>query len=451
MRIVIPPVIIPEDKPFENDKFGREDLAKSFSNFLSNSEGSFVLAIDGQWGVGKSTFVQMLNQHLRNDGFVTTYLDAFAVDYVGNPFQPIFSRIHSWAEENADAFDKADHFSKKLLKAGAKVARTLVWGAANFATSGLLKEFVPNIMKMDSEEVAKKIADLSQASAEKWLAGFSEEEESIEGFREMLTTLAKRIADKAKEANANNSRPLVFFIDELDRCKPSFAIAFLEHIKHFFSVENLVFVLVMNKSQMEVSIRHAYGNEVDGNTYLQKFVHAWISLPHVETNEDYPSRNSKFITEQLSIHGLDKIWLQNYYELEKYIIKVCRTFSLTLREIERMISLLSIARLTLKSVGRYPFEKMLIAGAFLKVVWPEYYRLCIIEGNEPQLSDKNPPSRNNLRELSSDIVSNEPSLTFRVLIWDALKSNSDSVSLREYPWKRRAEFLRNALEFFNEK
>jgi predicted KAP-like P-loop ATPase len=64
----------------------------------------------------------------------------------------------------------------------------------------------------------------------------------------------------------------VFVIDELDRCRPPFAPEVLENIKHLFSVPNIVFILSMNRSQIEESIRCEYGTQVHASKYLQKFV-----------------------------------------------------------------------------------------------------------------------------------------------------------------------------------
>ena len=70
----------------------------------------------------------------------------------------------------------------------------------------------------------------------------------------------------------------MFVIDELDRCRPPFALELLERIKHFFSVQGVIFVLVSSLEQLETAVRFAYG-EIDARTYLEKFYHLRLLFP----------------------------------------------------------------------------------------------------------------------------------------------------------------------------
>ena len=74
-------------------------------------------------------------------------------------------------------------------------------------------------------------------------------------------------------------RPLVFIIDELDRCRPPFALNVLERVKHLFSVENVCFVLVAHLPQLEAVVKGSYGLGVDARTYLEKFFQLQVTLP----------------------------------------------------------------------------------------------------------------------------------------------------------------------------
>ena len=86
----------------------------------------------------------------------------------------------------------------------------------------------------------------------------------------------------AQEVNSDQTDvvqpPLVFIIDELDRCKPSFALEILEKIKHFFSVPGVSFVLVCSMEQLVTAVRYSYGN-IDAHTYLEKFYHIRLLFP----------------------------------------------------------------------------------------------------------------------------------------------------------------------------
>src|SRR6185437_6425840 len=104
--------------------------------------------------------------------------------------------------------------------------------------------------------------------------------ETFKRFREALNGLAEELASLPDDANGGGEtqKPLVFVIDELDRCRPPFALELLEKIKHFFSVPRVVFVLVSSLSQLEAAARFAYG-DIDALTYLEKFFHLRLLFP----------------------------------------------------------------------------------------------------------------------------------------------------------------------------
>ena len=62
----------------------------------------------------------------------------------------------------------------------------------------------------------------------------------------------------------------IFIIDELDRCKPNFAINTLEIVKHFFDIKNCVFIICVDKQQIEESIKTIYGSGISSNKYFSK-------------------------------------------------------------------------------------------------------------------------------------------------------------------------------------
>jgi hypothetical protein len=72
--------------------------------------------------------------------------------------------------------------------------------------------------------------------------------------------------------------PIVIVIDELDRCRPTYAIKLLEEVKHLFDVEGLVFVLGMHGAALGHSVSAAYGAKFDGVAYLGRFVNRRYKL-----------------------------------------------------------------------------------------------------------------------------------------------------------------------------
>ena len=71
-------------------------------------------------------------------------------------------------------------------------------------------------------------------------------------------------------------------IDELDRCRPSYAIELLESAKHIFSVDGVVFALSTNRQQLEASIKGVYGDSFSATDYLERFFDISFRLPSVD-------------------------------------------------------------------------------------------------------------------------------------------------------------------------
>jgi KAP-like P-loop domain-containing protein len=76
-----------------------------------------------------------------------------------------------------------------------------------------------------------------------------------------------------------NGKPLLFFVDELDRCRPTYAVALLERMKHIFDVEGIVFVLAIDKGQIGHSLKAVYGSGLEVDGYLRRFIDLEYRIP----------------------------------------------------------------------------------------------------------------------------------------------------------------------------
>ena len=110
----------------------------------------------------------------------------------------------------------------------------------------------------------------------------------------------------------------MIFIDELDRCNPSFAVQLLEQVKHYLVDERITFVFSVNLNQLQHTIKHHYGTEFDACRYLDRFFDLRIALPPADINSFYEELGFS------SIHYVD--------EVMKRIIKM---YNFELREITK--------------------------------------------------------------------------------------------------------------------
>lgn len=249
-----------DGEPFANDLFGREVLAIRLTDYIYRLREGCVIGIDAPWGEGKTWFGKNWEGYLKKNGFKTVYLDAFQHDYFEDPFLALSAEILSLLEkENPDVAKKTRRYvldiGKVLFPIGSKVlvSSMVRW---SFGSWG-------------QKTIEEAISKASENFVENRLKKYEEEKKSVDNLKKELSELA-----------LEGGKPIVFFVDELDRCKPPYAIKMLERIKHFFDIPNLVFVLMINRNQLERSVEGIYGlKENETNEYLQKFVHFFLRLP----------------------------------------------------------------------------------------------------------------------------------------------------------------------------
>ena len=259
---------IPEDEPFKNDLLGRKDTVDVLTHLLGSIEGPCVLAVDAPWGTGKTTFLKMWSQHLRNNNFRVVEFNAWETDFSEDPFVAISAELTNRLHDDTDT-----SLSEKInvaKKAATKVALRAIPGLIRVATAGIL-DVAPLLEKEIGEAIASYAKDR--------LAQYQETRQSVEEFKTSLHDLAATVA------SSNEGRPLVLVIDELDRCRPSYAVELLEVTKHLFSVDNIVFVLAVNRVELAHSIKAIYGRDFDAGGYLRRFFDVDFLLPEPKRDE----------------------------------------------------------------------------------------------------------------------------------------------------------------------
>ena len=122
----------------------------------------------------------------------------------------------------------------------------------------------------------KELGQALASYAEKRLSEYQETQKSVKEFRSALQDMADTVS------KSRGNRPLIVVIDELDRCRPSYAVELLEVAKHLFAVDHIVFVLAINRSELAHSIKALYGGDFDAVGYLRQFFDVDFRLPDPE-------------------------------------------------------------------------------------------------------------------------------------------------------------------------
>lgn len=268
MKYRLPELDIPANNPFQNDVLDRKPLVDFLVGLISRFSGPFVLALDSPWGTGKTTLVRMLKAQLEVDQFQCVYFNAWKVDYVTDPLVALVSALDDIHLSESAAESSFRSHLKTAKKITSAVAKRAVIAGVKVATLGVL----------DVEEAIETMAsDAAGEMAGNLVDAFKKEKEALDKFRcEVEKAVAQLKAAGRKET-------LVFFVDELDRCRPTFAIEMLERIKHLFDVPNIVFVLSIDKSQLEASTAAVYGERINAPEYLRRFIDLEYGIPVVKT------------------------------------------------------------------------------------------------------------------------------------------------------------------------
>jgi hypothetical protein len=353
------------EQRFEGDLYGRRGLAEKLTGFLSRCPDGAVLAIDSPWGEGKTWFAKRWRATLDDAGYRTGYIDCFQRDYLDDPFVMIAGEIIEIAKKGHSPT------KMKLIEAGKKLGVALVPAATkavlNVAGHWALgkADFADNVAKI-GESIEKSAAANLEKLVEKRLEAFVADGKTVQGFKSRLAELA---------AEDGEGRPIVIFLDELDRCRPDFAVRTIERLKHFFDAPKVIFVLMVNKRQLVAATEGLYGQRVDAEAYLGKFIQLSLSLP---------KRRSFAFSDADDNRGHCKATMDRYgFTFGKHIEDFSNAmgtlgtlFGMSLRDIERAVALYSFAH----PVGRA--EDLVAWPIALKLSRPDIFAGVLADDRE---------------------------------------------------------------------
>ena len=313
MRIKPVQIDTPQGDPFANDKLERKQYAKILTSLIENADDGFTMSIDAEWGNGKTTFVRMWQTYLQQEGYTTIYINAWENDfYTADPFAVLINEMFTQIPRT-DFSNEQYQLLSSCVGGLAAIAKTIpilnIIGAFGDACKQVIDECKKDKNPLQACESYTKL---------------------IQEFRQKLQDFVHSISSDKK---------VVIFVDELDRCRPDFAIEMLERIKHLFCVDGLVFVLSIDKQQLEASVKGHYGSEsINATEYLKRFIDIEYRLPQ-------PGKE-KFILEQMYQHETIKR-IKNIDDGQAYdVLKVIvYNDDMNLRSIEQYFTRLHLALL----------------------------------------------------------------------------------------------------------
>ncbi|MFA6291399.1 MAG: P-loop NTPase fold protein [Victivallales bacterium] len=310
LKLVEPPVNT--DNPWTDDALQREQYSTALTNLLDGQVSPLTVSLNGTWGSGKTFFLKRWQAQLNKNGFKSIYFNAWEDDHCGDPLVAIIGQI--W--ESLKGSDLKE-IGKNIKESAKPLLTKTIFNSVRTITNG--------IVDLDENEL-KSVA-----------------EKTVDDYfttREQRDELKKRLSEMASKVSSDTKHPMIFIIDELDRCRPTFAIELLERVKHIFDAPNLVFVFGIDRRQLGGAIQSVYGNiDVDG--YLRRFFDMEFMLPLCDAKlfcqhmlqahnlPDYFQNKSKKVEHK--VHQEEFMQFQNYFSLLAYYLK------LSLRDIQHSV------------------------------------------------------------------------------------------------------------------
>ncbi len=347
MRLTPISPTIPEIGGFttDNDIFEYRDFGERLSNLVDNIDEPLVIVLDGPWGSGKSVFIRQWAGQLRNRGASVILFDAFGHDHYEDAFLALAAQIHNAAKSALGGNNRtARRFLNRAKRVGALLAPIAARVAARATTAGLLStddlEAGGEAIKAAAEAAGNEAEKAVERVVSELLRKAGEDKAALDAFRETLGEVARALSNAQNDKERGH--PLVFIIDELDRCRPPFALSVIERIKHLFSVDGVCFVLVSSLPQLEQAVQGAYGVTFDARTYLEKFYQLRVFLPQGRNERE--GKISQYIAHLWRTLGI-RFPDERHGELVRHELEaLAEGYNLSLRQLERAITNIVLAK-----------------------------------------------------------------------------------------------------------
>ncbi|MDO4410074.1 MAG: P-loop NTPase fold protein [Akkermansia sp.] len=316
------------DESLNSDIFHRESIAKTMCKYIVETSTEIIspIVLDGPWGSGKTTHAERIREcFLReyNDTVKCIYWNASFSDYALEPLPMFVATLYDSISEEK----KADFAQRAFdLCCGWILGATMSVGTQVLeATVGVNCKQLINDSKNGAAIFDKQSKLKSQFNS--FLETAGNEQNRIETARALIQ-LAK-----------SEKRELIIIIDELDRCRPDFALKMIEIIKHLFDENGCKFILVMNKSVICRAIESLYGlNADESENYLSKYIKTDFQLPRSIYNRYLYKLES---CSELYFYELLKTDKKNNWEcnelLNQLVSFVINKKSLQFREVEKWV------------------------------------------------------------------------------------------------------------------
>lgn len=336
----------PEVKmPYKDDLCNRSESGRILRQIVDTFSDGCVISLNGKWGSGKTTLLKMWKKQMETLEYKVIHFNAWEDDYTNDPLIGIIAEFRKFAEKV-----EKEKFDSLLMKFG-KISLSML--------PAILCWFLKYKTGYDIKDIIEKGGDEFIISIKEYIDEYSKQKNAIKTFRDELTEYVKCLSPE---------KPLIFIIDELDRCNPSYAVKTLERIKHIFAVKKIVFVIAVDELQLCNSIKGYYGSEqFDAKDYLRRFFDIQYDLPQAKIDSLLKKAMQRF-----GFEGYYSDHNQGHFDyLYRFLLLLYQGKRLSIRSLEKL--LLNI-RLSISKSSELGIDDTTIAFLiYLKLFEPDCY------------------------------------------------------------------------------
>ncbi|MGL5777139.1 KAP family P-loop NTPase fold protein [Cetobacterium sp.] len=231
-------------------------IDSTFDREIHEEERIKTISIDASWGMGKTLLKDVLVEKLGENGIRVKAINAWETDYFSDPMKSLIGEINgSDLNISSDTIEKGEKLIKNIGGVATKIFGTALLKKLNF-----------------TDEDITNIKSIFQGIDSSGVEEYKKYKELVKSFKESFGVSV-------------GTSKRVIILDELDRCKPSYAIELLEAIKHIFDIYNLTFIFLINKEQLKYTVENLYGCNRENEDYFEKFFDLQLIFPEIDISD----------------------------------------------------------------------------------------------------------------------------------------------------------------------
>ena len=329
-----------------DDFMERKPSCDFLTRYMLANEHVKVLNVNSPWGAGKTFFLERWKKELSKE-HVCVLFNAWETDYSAEPLLALVTCIEQQTK------DRLDITATEAGKRAVDISAGILKKAMPLIAKGLVRKYVGvDLDELIGEGTGDDAVEYAGDLVSSLIEDQAKTTKQVEDFK-------SAVVDRLTAAAEDNGlkKPAFIFIDELDRCRPTYAIELLERIKHFFELKGCRFIIASDSKQLAHSIRAVYGQGFSSEQYLNRFFDAEFNLDNSDiftlVHRSLPDISS--VSLQMNITGKvgrspfsdDEVAdvkkhtvtssITGFTENQLIVVGLCKYFKVELRELSNYI------------------------------------------------------------------------------------------------------------------